>query len=87
LSTETPTVVATDTAVATPTARTAVINSPYGLNLRAGSGTDAAILTFLAADAVVVLLDGRETAGNFTWQQVEVDGQIGWVSEQFLTLP
>lgn len=87
LPTETPTVVPADTAVPTPTPRTAVINSPYGLNLRAEPGTNAAVLTFLAVDTVVTLLDGRETADNLTWQQVEADGQIGWVSDQFLTRP
>jgi hypothetical protein len=87
LPTETPTVVPTNTAVPTPTPRTAVINSPYGLNLRAEPGIDSDILTFLAPDAVVVLLDGRETADNLTWQQIEADGQIGWVSDQFLAIP
>lgn len=87
LPTETPTVIPTDTAVPSPTPQTAVINSPYGLNLRAQPSTDGEILTFLAPDTVVVLLDGRETADNLTWQQIEAAGQIGWVSDQFLAIP
>lgn len=87
LATATPTIVPTDTAVPTPTSHTAVINSPYGLNLRAGPGIEADILTFLPADAVVILLDGRETIDNLTWQQIETDGQAGWVADQFLELP
>ena len=85
--TETPTIVPTDTAVPTSTPRTAVINSPYGLNLRAEPVIDGEILTFLAPDAVVILLEGREMADNLTWQQIEVEGQIGWVSNQFLAIP
>jgi uncharacterized hydrophobic protein (TIGR00271 family) len=87
LPTETPTVVPTGTAVPTPTPRTAVINSPYGLNLRAEPGIDGEILTFLAPDTVVILLDGRETADNFTWQQIEAEGQTGWVFDPFLAIP
>ncbi|MCB9420695.1 MAG: DUF389 domain-containing protein [Ardenticatenaceae bacterium] len=85
--TDTPTIAPTDTAVPTPTPRTAVINSPYGLNLRAEPGTNAVIVTFLAPDTAVILLDGRETADNLTWQQIEVNGQTGWVSDRFLTMP
>ena len=85
--TETPTVVPTNTAVPTPTPRTAVINSPYGLNLRAEPGIDGEILTFLAPDAVVIVLGGRETADNLIWQQIEAESQIGWVSDQFLAIP
>ena len=80
-------IVPTDTAVPTPTPRTAVINSPFGLNLRAEADINATVLTFLPADTVVILLDGRKTADNLTWQQVEADGQTGWVADQFLTLP
>jgi hypothetical protein len=85
--TATPTVVPTDTAVPTPTPRTAVISSLYGLNLRAEPAADADILAFLSADTTVILLDGIETADNLSWQQIEVDGLVGWVSKQFLTLP
>ncbi|MEJ2746733.1 MAG: DUF389 domain-containing protein [Anaerolineae bacterium] len=87
LPTNTPTIVPTDTAVPTPTPRTAVINSPYGLNLRAEPGVEAPILTFLPADTVVTLLDGTTTADNLVWQQIEIDGRAGWVAEQFLQLP
>ncbi len=87
LPTETPMIVPTDTAVPTPTPRTAVINSPYGLNLRAEPGTDGTILAFLAPDTVVVLLNGQKTADNLTWQQIEAEGQTGWVSDQFLAIP
>jgi uncharacterized protein YgiM (DUF1202 family) len=70
--------------VPTPTPRTAVINSIYGLNMRAEPGIEADILAFLAADTVVVLLDNTETVDGRIWQEIEFEGQVGWVSDQFL---
>ncbi len=84
LPADTPTPIPTDTPVPTPTRETAVITSLYGLNLRAEPDRDADIIAFLEADTVVVLLDGRETADGLDWRQIEVDGQIGWVSAAFL---
>jgi uncharacterized hydrophobic protein (TIGR00271 family) len=84
LPTSTPTIVPTDTAVPTPTPRTAVINSIYGLNMRAEPGIEADILAFLAADTVVVLLDNTGTVDGRIWQEIEFEGQVGWVSDQFL---
>ncbi len=80
----TPTSTPTETTIPTATPRTAVITTPYGLNLRAEPGREADILAFLPAETVVILLDGLETADSLAWQQIEVDGQIGWVSAEFL---
>ncbi|MCP4424524.1 MAG: DUF389 domain-containing protein [Chloroflexi bacterium] len=82
--TDTLTPTPTDTPIPTPTRETAVIISPYGLNLRAEPGRDAEILAFLATDTAVFLLDGQETADNIAWRQIEVNDQIGWVSAEFL---
>lgn len=88
-STALPTATATalPTATATPTPPTAVVSSPYGLNLRAAPDLTAEIVRFLEAGQVVVLLEGRETAGAQTWQLVEAEEQRGWVVETFLQPP
>jgi uncharacterized hydrophobic protein (TIGR00271 family) len=78
--TNTPAPTATPTIVPTATPQTAVIISPYGLNLRLEPGMDSAILAFLEEGTEVVMLAGMETADGLTWQQVEVNEQIGWVS-------
>jgi hypothetical protein len=82
----TPTVTPTLTPSATPTAtpRTAVTTYPFGTNLRAEPDLSAQILAVLPVDTVVVLLDGVETFDGFVWQEVLVDGQIGWLSAEFL---
>lgn len=82
--TDTVTPVTTDTPVPSPTPQTAVVTTPYGLNLRAEPERAAEILAFLPPESIVVLLDGRETADNLVWQQVEADGLVGWVSNEFL---
>ncbi|MCB8948944.1 MAG: DUF389 domain-containing protein [Ardenticatenaceae bacterium] len=93
LPSETPTIVptatATATATATPTAtpQTAVITYPFGTNFRAAPSLDSLVLGVLPVDTVVVLLDGFVTADGFEWQEVLVDGQIGWLSATFLQEP
>jgi hypothetical protein len=86
-ATPTPTPTPTLTPTPTTTPRTAIVTYPYGLNLRAGPTTAAASFGLLEQDTVVILLDGRETADGFEWQQVNVGGQVGWVADQFLQLP
>ena len=68
----------------TPTAITAVVESPYGLNLRAEPSGEAELLAFLENGQVVVILDGRENNAEGEWQQVQVDGLSGWVLASFL---
>lgn len=89
LPTGTPTAVPTATPTVTPmpTLPTAVINSPFGLNLRAEPNRNADILLFLEVNTTVVLLEGRVEADEVTWQQVVVNGIVGWVSSEFLQLP
>lgn len=84
--TETPTVTPTFTPTTTPTAtpRTAVITYPFGTNLRQEPSLESPVLAVLPADTVVVLLDGSVTADGFTWQEVFLDGQTGWLSADFL---
>jgi hypothetical protein len=82
--TPTPTNTATATATPTPTPRLAVVAYPYGLNMRAEPASDAELVAFLEQGTVVVLLDGRETTEEGEWQQVEVDGLVGWVLAEFL---
>jgi hypothetical protein len=82
LPTETPT--RTPTPTATP--QTAVINYPYGLNLRAEPDSQSELLAFLEEGTVVILLDGYETTDEGDWQQVEVGGLTGWLLADFLTI-
>ncbi len=84
--TQTPTATPTFTPTATPTAtpRTAVITYPFGTNLRLEPRLDAPVLAVLSVDTIVVLLDGNATADGFTWQEVFLDGQVGWLSAEFL---
>jgi uncharacterized hydrophobic protein (TIGR00271 family) len=90
LPTETPTATATATPTFTPTAtptatpETAVVTYPFGTNLRLEPRLNAPVLTVLPVDTVVVLLAGSATVDDFVWQEVLVDGQIGWVSAAFL---
>ena len=87
--TETPTATPTFTPTSTPTAtpRTAVLTYPFGINLRLEPRLDAPVVTVLPVDTVVVLLDGLVTADGFSWQEVLVDGQTGWLSTEFLQTP
>jgi hypothetical protein len=41
-------------------------------------------MTVLPIDTVVVLLDGTVAEDGLVWQEVLVDGQIGWISAAFL---
>jgi hypothetical protein len=52
--------------------------------MRAEPASDAELVGFLEQGTVVVLLDGRESTDEGVWQQVEVDGQVGWVLAEFL---
>lgn len=93
LPTETPTLMPTVAPTLTPsvpptaTPRTAVVTYPFGTNLRLEPSLSAEILTVLSADTVVVLLDGVEAFDGIVWQEVMVDGQIGWLSAEFLVAP
>jgi uncharacterized hydrophobic protein (TIGR00271 family) len=84
--TNTPTATPTPPPTLTPTAtpQTAVVVSPFGLNLRAEPSLTAEIVTFLPPNAVVVLLSEPLTAGDLTWQKVTFGDWTGWVSQQFL---
>jgi hypothetical protein len=84
--TATPT--ATPAETATPEPPTAVVDSPNGLWLRESPSTGAAALENLAHNAVLLLLDGRETVDDIEWQQVRApSGNEGWVAVQFLIYP
>jgi hypothetical protein len=79
-----PTATATRTPTPTPTVITAAVTYPYGLNLRAEPTKDAPLLGFLEAGAIVALLPGREVVDAVTWQQVTVNGLVGWVLADYL---
>ncbi|MEW5988882.1 MAG: DUF389 domain-containing protein [Chloroflexota bacterium] len=84
--TDTPTPTPTHTPTPTPTVVTAVVTYPYGLNLRAEPGVEGELLALLPEGTVVVLLDGREVVEGQTWQQVQVNGIVGWVLADYLTV-
>mgnify|MGYP002622452436 CR=1 FL=1 len=85
----TPTITPTQSPSATPTAtpRTAVVTYPFGTNLRAEPSLTAEVLAVLPVDTVVILLDGVAAFDGLVWQEVLVDGQVGWLSVEFLVEP
>lgn len=84
LPTDTPTVTPTYTLTATATPRTAQVNLPYGLNLRALPGGNSPILTLIPDEAIVILLDEQTTVDGQLWQHIIYEGQAGWVAAEFL---
>jgi hypothetical protein len=83
--TSTPAETPTPQATFTATPVTAVVNAPFGLNLRDEPGTDADIIAFLDDGTVITILAGQAEANGFTWQQVQYEGQTGWLVLDFLT--
>ncbi|KAA3656566.1 MAG: SH3 domain-containing protein, partial [Chloroflexi bacterium] len=83
-ATDTPTVIPTPTLTPTATPVTAVTNYQFGTNLRTEPTITSDILLVLPDATTVIILDGQETSDGFTWQQVEVDGVVGWLSDSFL---
>lgn len=53
--------------------------------LRTGPGLDSSNIRCLDHGAEVTLLDGSTPLDGFTWQQVESEGQTGWVADYYLT--
>lgn len=82
--TATATIIPTDTPVPTATPRTAVVVYPLGINLRSEPAVTAEVLAILPPDSVVELLDGVLDDGSLVWQEVLVDGEVGWVSNEYL---
>ena len=81
----TPTLTPTMTFTPTPTPVTAVVTYPYGLNLRAEPSRVGAILDRLAENSVIIILDEQVEEDGVLWQQIGVDGVVGWVSSEFLS--
>ncbi len=91
LLTMTPTI--TETAVPSPTPSitpspappTATVSSGVGVWLRATPSTDGEQLEWVLDGTQVILLPGKETGEEFTWQQVRTPtGNEGWVADSFL---
>jgi uncharacterized protein YgiM (DUF1202 family) len=78
-----PTAPAAPTAVAPIQAATRHVKSD-SLNLRAGPGTDQAVLAVLAKGDAVALLDDSQLVGETTWVKVRAGAREGWVSEKLL---
>lgn len=83
--TDTPAPTSTPTIVPTATPITAVINTSYGLNMRLEPGLDSPIIAFLEEGTMVVILANVEMSDGIAWQQIEYDGQVGWVSRELLS--
>lgn len=83
-ATLTPTVTVLPTATPTATPETAVVNYPFGLNLRADPRTSSPVLIVLDDEDVVILLDGNEEADGLQWQEVLVGDTVGWVAADYL---
>lgn len=81
------TATATNTVTRVPTGGAAVVNSPNGLWLREAPGGTQQV-ELIAHETELELLPGRETAGEFEWQQVRTPaGNEGWVATEFLSYP
>jgi uncharacterized hydrophobic protein (TIGR00271 family) len=81
----TPTLTPTMTFTPTPTPVTAVVTYPYGLNFRETPNRAGTLIDQLAENSVVVILDEQVEADGVLWQQIEVNGQVGWVSTEYLS--
>jgi hypothetical protein len=55
------------------------------VRLRAGPGTEWRTITVVAA-GTTIRLDGKAPAGDYWFRGITPDGQIGWVSIEFITL-
>jgi uncharacterized protein YkwD len=78
----------TPAATATPAPADTWVNAANGLNLRAEAKADAKLVVILKDKQHLVAIGpaAAPDAGGITWQNVLTDdGQIGWVSAQFLT--
>src|SRR5262249_50774724 len=58
------------------------VNSPDGVNLRAGPGTDQRILAVVPLNSRLAV-SGRSADGR--WAQVSYNGLSGWVDSQYLS--
>ncbi len=90
IPTSTPTTVPTDTPTPEPTltptpdVAKAIVIYPLGLNMRSEPDITAEVIAFLPPDTEVILLGGTAESNNFSWQEIEFEGQTGWVSGEFL---
>jgi len=78
----------TPAATLTPVPSDVWVAAANGLNLRAEAKADAKLVATLKDKQHLVAIDPATgpDAGGITWQNVRTDdGQIGWVSAQFLT--
>ncbi len=57
------------------------VNSPIGLNLRAGATINSAVITVLPNNAVVNVIESSNG-----WYKVSYNGNIGWISAQYTTV-
>lgn len=80
--TETP--LPTETPTPTPIPPQAIVTYAYGLSLRQEPTADSPRLDLLAKDTVVTLLEGQQSSPEGTWQQIEVNGVVGWVLANYL---
>jgi uncharacterized protein YgiM (DUF1202 family) len=87
--TTTPTPEPPTTVTTTPAADFAVgdelVVADGPLNVREQAGVDAAVVTQLDTGSLVTVVGGPETAGDYSWYQVETSaGDSGWVAGDFL---
>jgi uncharacterized protein YraI len=58
--------------------------SDEGVNLRTAPGTDSAVLALVKPGEGVVVRDGPTTRNGIDWYEIERDGDVGWISGEFL---
>jgi hypothetical protein len=64
----------------------AVITGTGGVSLlvRSNPGTDASLVTRVAEGETVRILEGPQSANEYEWWRVEVNGASGWAAAPFL---
>lgn len=62
-----------------------VISQNESVNMRQSPSVAAPIITQLAYDSVLPILDGAVCADTLAWWEVEINGQTGWIAEGRLT--
>ncbi len=74
-------------ATATPEALTATVTSGVGVWLRSAPSTNSDQIEWLLEGATLLVLDGRETAEDIEWQEVQTQaGVVGWVASDFIQI-
>ncbi|HET6446191.1 MAG TPA: TIGR00341 family protein [candidate division Zixibacteria bacterium] len=83
-SSPTPSLTPSPSHTPTATPRIAIVSYEYGLNLRKEPASNSELSGFLPFGTSVILLNGTIENLEGAWQQIEIEGVVGWVLGDFL---